>query len=282
MYLSRLILNPRDRRVRRDLADCHALHRTVMSGFPNLAGVGVSAAAGDARAQLGVLYRLEPQTRADRIDLLVQSAMEPNWSLDDGYLLDLAGEPPNPDTKPIDRLFDALRPGLVLTFRLRANPTKRLMQRGGSEDKTGGKRVDLRTEEDQLAWLARKGEQGGFAILTVRTMPTDEERRRQAVIFGRPEHAFEPAGDVPDVRTLPGDRVIGRRGGGASVATNGSPRSAMRMTFGSVLFEGMLQVVDLARFRAALSEGIGSGKAYGFGLLSIAPAARSDLTGGWR
>ncbi len=44
MYLSRLILNPRSRAVRRDLADCHSMHRTVMSGFPNV------EAAGDARA----------------------------------------------------------------------------------------------------------------------------------------------------------------------------------------------------------------------------------------
>ncbi|MBX5446264.1 type I-E CRISPR-associated protein Cas6/Cse3/CasE, partial [Sphaerobacter sp.] len=33
MYLSRLILNPRSRDVRRDLADCQQLHRSVMSGF---------------------------------------------------------------------------------------------------------------------------------------------------------------------------------------------------------------------------------------------------------
>lgn len=276
MYLSRLILNPRDRWVRRDLADCHALHRTVMSGFPNLASGGASAAAGDARAQLGVLYRLEPQARTDRISLLVQSAGMPAWTFADGYLLDLAGELPNPDTKSLDRLVEALRPGLTLTFRLRANPTKRLSKRGDPERHGGGKRVDLRTEEDQLTWLARKGEQGGFAILSVRTMPTDEERRRQAVIFGRPEHALAPVGDVPDVRTLPGDRVIGRRGGGARAAIDGSPGPAMRMTFGSVLFEGTLRVADLDRFRAALMEGIGSGKAYGFGLLSIAPARQGD------
>jgi CRISPR system Cascade subunit CasE len=43
------------------------------------------------------------------------------------------------------------------------------------------------------------------------------------------------------------------------------------MTFGSVLFEGVLQVTDPDGFRETLATGIGSGKAYGFGLLSIAP-----------
>jgi CRISPR system Cascade subunit CasE len=37
-----------------------------------------------------------------------------------------------------------------------------------------------------------------------------------------------------------------------------------------VLFSGRLEVTDAALFRDALAKGIGSGKAFGFGLLSIA------------
>jgi CRISPR system Cascade subunit CasE len=40
-----------------------------------------------------------------------------------------------------------------------------------------------------------------------------------------------------------------------------------------VLYEGELEVTDTAAFRQALEKGIGSGKAYGFGLLSVAPAS---------
>jgi len=47
------------------------------------------------------------------------------------------------------------------------------------------------------------------------------------------------------------------------------------MTFGSVLFEGRLTIDDVEKFRETLAIGIGSGKAYGFGLLSIAPASSS-------
>jgi len=43
-------------------------------------------------------------------------------------------------------------------------------------------------------------------------------------------------------------------------------------TFQGVLFEGHLRVNDPARFREALETGIGPGKAYGFGLLSVGPA----------
>lgn len=42
-------------------------------------------------------------------------------------------------------------------------------------------------------------------------------------------------------------------------------------TFQGVLFEGQLVVRDPERFRLALTKGIGPGKAYGFGLLSIGP-----------
>jgi CRISPR system Cascade subunit CasE len=41
-----------------------------------------------------------------------------------------------------------------------------------------------------------------------------------------------------------------------------------------VVFEGRLRVTDAEAFRRALAAGIGSGKAFGFGLLSVAPAAR--------
>lgn len=59
-----------------------------------------------------------------------------------------------------------------------------------------------------------------------------------------------------------------------SIQSSGGPelqrsRSAGR-TFQGVLFEGSLQVVDAEAFRKALAHGIGPGKAFGFGLLSVA------------
>jgi CRISPR system Cascade subunit CasE len=44
----------------------------------------------------------------------------------------------------------------------------------------------------------------------------------------------------------------------------------MPLRFGAVLFEGRLEVTDRELFLTALREGIGSGKAFGFGLLSVA------------
>ncbi|MCC6416634.1 MAG: type I-E CRISPR-associated protein Cas6/Cse3/CasE, partial [Gemmataceae bacterium] len=122
MYLSRLILNARSREVRRDLANCHDLHRTLMRGFP-----AVEAGSGDAaRAHLGVLFRLETDARTGAARVLVQSALAPDWeALPPGYLLGGDGLS-NPETKPVGEAFAAIQAGDELLFRLRANPTKRL------------------------------------------------------------------------------------------------------------------------------------------------------------
>ena len=233
MYLSRLILNPRSRLVQRDLADCHDLHRSVMSGFPEV------PAEGDARAALGVLHRLDANGRTGRLNVLVQSRVEPDWSrLANDYLLDTGGHPANPVCKEIDGSYARIADDRPFVFRLRANPTKRIKTEGASGNSKGSsKRVDLRREEDQLAWLSRKGADGGFVVISVRANP-----------------------EVPNARALPGERVTGWR----------VPGTPERMTFGSVLFEGVLRVTDAERFRETLASGIGSGKAYGFGLLSIA------------
>ena len=49
-------------------------------------------------------------------------------------------------------------------------------------------------------------------------------------------------------------------------------KSPHRVTLDGVTFEGVLEVTDAEKFREALAKGVGSGKAYGFGLLSVAKA----------
>jgi len=62
------------------------------------------------------------------------------------------------------------------------------------------------------------------------------------------------------VRVVP-ERVVGRGNNGGQ-----------RLTFGALLFEGHLRVIDGEKFLGlSLAKGIGPGKAYGFGLLSLAP-----------
>ena len=234
MYLSRLILNPRSRDVRRDLANCQDLHRTLLRAFPPESG-GPAA----VRRKHGVLHRLEEHPRTRMPSLLVQSETPPDWSrLPEKYLTPPEDE--HQECKNIESLVDTIEQGRQLRFRLRANPTRKVNTKTQpGEGKNNGRREPLRTEQEQIDWMRRKAEAGGFELLSVRASP-----------------------GVPNLRVIE-DRAIN--------AARGKKSNGRRMTFHSVLYEGCLRVVDPKAFRECLRAGIGSAKAYGFGLLSIAP-----------
>jgi CRISPR system Cascade subunit CasE len=209
MYLSRLTLNPRSRRVQSEASDPYQMHRSLMRAFPD----------GIKEMEERVLFRLEANPRSDGLALLVQSHLEPDWSWlaepgARGYLL------PLPEPNPWVKHFELhLRPGQRLAFRLRANPTI----------KREGKRRALVREEDQMAWLRRKGEQGGFRVLAARVA-------RQGYVEGWVE-------STPQRR---------------------------RYQMAAVQFDGILEVTDAQQLSDCVAKGIGSGKGFGFGLLSLA------------
>lgn len=244
LYLSRLLLNPRSRDVRRDVGNCYELHRTILKAFPQ-----VEDNEAKARQRFGVLHRLDVDQRQQNLTLLVQSFRTPDWrNLPADYLLLTAEE--NPACKPIHETYSRLEAGQPLTFRVRANPTRRVSSKNEKEVSWQGKRVEIRDEEQQLAWLQRKGREAGFTLAAVRM-----------------NHA------VPNVSPTPQGKLFGSRRHRQETLTDPTPEVSgreRRMSFGSVLFEGELIVTDAEAFREVLVKGIGSGKAYGFGLLSIA------------
>lgn len=227
MYLSRLVLEPRSRDVRQALGDCQAMHRLVMRGFPKSTSDAVSG-----RASFGVLYRVEPAQPGAAVTVLVQSRPEPDWgTLPDRALSRALSR--NPDVKPLVPLLRALRSGMHLRFRLRANATKRVTSGERSQ------RVELWREDDLLSWLRRHLAAAGASLASVPL-----------------------ADDVVAVRVVTEAKLLGTRPGAGGT---------VRVTFGSALFDGRLAVDDPARFRSAIEQGLGSAKAYGFGLLSVAP-----------
>ncbi|NLJ34802.1 MAG: type I-E CRISPR-associated protein Cas6/Cse3/CasE [candidate division WS1 bacterium] len=151
MYLSRLILDPRSRRVRSELAAAYEMHRTLMQGFP-------ASLPADER----VLFRVDVDRRSGVPVVLVQSRHRPDWSLlasAERYLLDVSDRGLlNPDCKAVHL---SLTGGQLLGFRLRANPAY----------KRGGKRLAWLTEPEQLRWLERKGHEGGFRVMAVTVIP---------------------------------------------------------------------------------------------------------------
>lgn len=141
MYLSKLIVDPRHPRARRDLANPYEMHRTLVRVYAR------NAETPPAK----FLWRLERRADCQPSSVvLVQSLLPANWSALDtlgGYVQELY-----PD-KQVD-LEKLIRSGSRYRFRLLANPTVT----------REGKRHGLTREEDQLGWLKRQGERGGFAV----------------------------------------------------------------------------------------------------------------------
>lgn len=243
LYLSRLALSLRHRRVQHDIVDCYAMHQRILSGFPDV------SAGEHTREQFGVLYRVEQGREGPLV--LVQSRVMPDWGrLSDGYLAQPAL------VKQIDQSYATVQEGMTLAFRLRANAAKRISNRNTEQsEQWRGKRVELRGEEDQLNWLTRKGTEAGFRLVAVRARPGLNDEA------GASRRLPQEAGDV---RVGMGNVVHG--------ALREGDTGQRKLTFGATTFDGRLVVTDAERFRRALEVGIGSGKAFGFGLLSVAPA----------
>ena len=96
-----------------------------------------------------------------------------------------------------------------------------------------GKRVGLYSEEEQAEWIVRKAKLGGFEVARL---------------------------------TIGGATKI------AHGKAKGGQRSPYDPKVSVVQFDGILQVTEAEKFAVALTAGIGPAKAFGCGLLSVAPA----------
>lgn len=129
-------------------------------------------------------------------------------------------------------LFDRLNAGSTWRFRLTANPTISKSRGEGVR----GRVVPCRQGAQQVAWLT-------------------ERASRLGVSFGdgeQPSFAVAQRG-ISDFSRH--DPAAGNRG---------------HVQLSKATYEGLLEVRDAERLRTALAEGIGRGKAYGCGLLTLA------------
>lgn len=234
LYLSRLHLNHRSKAVLKDLNDPGMLHKTISGCFPPI----------DGQRDLPHHLRETPRSRfnilhrlerlQDGFVLYVQSTIKPDWSL-------LTPRYANRiDVKPVNGLYSNIDNGMRLIFRLAANPTKRAGKTDIGKERfqdTKRRRVDIRNEEDRIKWLAKKGEKCGFRLCRVSV------NKNVASVDVAPSPALKFKHDADYI------------------------------TLGSAVFNGVLEVTEAESFREALVKGIGTGKAYGFGLMSVAPVA---------
>lgn len=197
---------------------------------------GFGGASESPRAAFGVLHRLDVDPRTGALALLVQSSVAPAWDeLPRSLLAETLPPIANPAVRSLDDVWERLEAGARLAFRLRANVTRKVETKSRADGgRRNGRRVGVLDESARMAWLVRKGTEAGFELVAA-------------------------DGDALDVRVTeePPQRSI--RAGGVLVHE-------------AVRFDGRLCISDAARFRSALAAGIGPAKAFGFGLLSIAPA----------
>lgn len=227
MFLTRLALNPHNRDVQRAASDSHALHHFVLRMFGP-----ADPALNAARSQFNVLHRLEVKDEGARIELFVQSRQAPSVTLlPSTFLADVEGALA---TSPLEPLFALLVPGARFRFRIRANPTRKIMTKSAPDgSKNNGKRVPLRGEEARITWLSERLIAHGMRI--------------------------DSGGGAPWVFQMPEGLTQGRK------------RATGLITQEAHVFEGVLIVDDPQRAQLAVESGIGPAKAYGFGLLSLAP-----------
>lgn len=178
-----------------------------------------------------VLWRLDPGD--GELVLYVVSPELPDFT----HLIEQAGWPTLPtwETREYTPLLDRLSEGQTWQFRLTANPTRSRPPNDGAPSQ----RFGHVTVAQQQTWLVARAARAGFELPAA--LGPDGEKR--------PEYGLT-------VRDRAVDRF--KRGDGT-------------VTVSRATFEGQLVVADPAVLRATLTGGLGPAKAYGCGLLTLAP-----------
>lgn len=181
-----------------------------------------------------------PQDGEGRLGLGIQYFEE------DGHIIIRSLVPPNPARVPAGYTIAGVKDVTTIYSSITDGQIFRftLLANPTSRKASGpqaGKRTILPASE-WLPWLYNKAENLGFEV--------DDQ-----------------------ISTIP-RRICGRKKKGA----NGPQDPGHYVTLAAVLFQGLLKVTDHIRFRAALENGIGQGKSYGLGMLSLLPAFQSRAT----
>lgn len=178
-----------------------------------------------------VLWRVDTADR-QQVTLYIVGRAEPDLT----HLVEMAGWPTAETWRTTDYapFLSRLADGQRWRFRLTANPVRIGPAEGGKR----GRVTPHVTPAQQEAWLRVKAPSWGF-------VPGGSEEGG-AVVVRRSRDGFTKQDS---------DTVSGRR----------------RVTISRVTFDGHLIITDAERLRGALALGMGRAKAYGCGLMTLAP-----------
>ncbi|GGL20485.1 type I-E CRISPR-associated protein Cas6/Cse3/CasE [Mangrovihabitans endophyticus] len=150
------------------------------------------------------------------------------------HLVEQAGWPTTETwtTRPYQPFLDRLHAGQQWAFRLTANPVRDGRK---TDDAKDTQRFGQVTVQQQIDWLYRRSEKNGFALNANPTGSPD------TVVHQRRTHSFSRGN---------GNRPV---------------------TLAAVTYDGTLTVTDAEALRKMISNGIGHARAYGCGMLTLAP-----------
>ena len=219
-------------------------------------------------ANSGFLFRVDPGPDG-RAVILVQSAVKPDWD----YAFQNAGFLPAAPAE-VKVYEPALAAGQRFRFRLLANPTKKIgtirkedRQRHTKEELKriegrNGRRVPVPSSEELSAWRQQNPNGDERTFISLRLLDWLEQKA-------------EPSGfSLENVSVQPGYAYFKKPGQHERQGPERETKDTGRRRWAR--YDGVLVVADPARFRETLFRGIGSGKAFGFGLLSVAPCREAE------
>lgn len=236
MYLTRFRINTSRSDARYLLGSPHRMHGAVNMSFP-------TPSAQDASGPR-VLWRVDGDTPAETL-LYIVSPTRPDLT----GLVEQAGWPaadePGWTSFAYEQFLTALAADDTWGFRLTANPVHNVRHQHSKEgDPT--KRAAHRTPRHQMRWLLDRQERAGFEIVRKPVENQLTERGDEHELIVRDQRALQ-------FRKAPAK----------------TSRDDVRFT--RVTFDGRLRVTDPDAFRLTLTHGLGKAKAYGCGLMTLAP-----------
>ncbi|MFE3110613.1 type I-E CRISPR-associated protein Cas6/Cse3/CasE [Kitasatospora indigofera] len=234
--LTRVFLNPLRPGAQKLLGSPQAMHAAV---------AGATALYDDPGRSL---WRLDADS-PHRPALLVLTQVEADFT----HIVEQAGWPDVAAGKPQGRdcggLLSRIEVGQQYQFRVTANPAQAVAPQpsgvaaeGAGDGLSGesrgrGKVLGHRTATHQRRWFLERTTRWGFEVLGT------------------------GAGGEPDMRIIRSERL-----------SFGKDKGAQRVTLQTATFEGLLTVTEPKVLVDALTVGVGRARAYGCGLLTLAPA----------
>jgi CRISPR system Cascade subunit CasE len=152
------------------------------------------------------------------------------------HLVEQAGWPTTDtwQTRPYDDFLDSLTNNQRWAFRITANPVRDGRMNKEAPDT---QRFGNVTVQQQADWLLNRSERCGFTIVD------GHDGHRNLLVHRRMTHSFtRKHGEKP-------------------------------VTIQTATYDGVLQIDDVQALRHTLTSGLGHAKAYGCGLLTLAPAS---------